>query len=393
MSIEIKVPILPESVQEATIIHWHKAVGDSIAVDENLVDIETDKVVLEVPSPVDGILKKIIVESDTVVEEQQVIGLIEKGATKTEPARPEVTEKPETTDKPASQEPEIPPSGAGPAARKLLSEHDIDASEISGSGKHGRLLKEDVLRHISQTDVKMPVVSNDRSTRREPMSRLRATIAQRLTDAQNTQAMLTTFNDVNLHNVIAIRQQYKTEFEERYQTRLGFMSFFIKATVAALQQFPSVNASIEDQDILYHNYYDIGIATASPRGLVVPIIRNADTLTMANIELAIKEFSQKAQQGKLQLEELSGGTFTISNGGSFGSLLSTPIVNPPQSAILGMHRIEKRAVVEEDAIVIRPMMYLALTYDHRIIDGKESVQFLKTIKGYLEDPARMLLDI
>ncbi len=396
MSVEVKVPILPESVAEATVAAWHKQVGDAVSIDENLVDIETEKVVLEVPSTVDGVLKEIRVNEGATVGEQDIIAIIEEGASAaaSPAAQPapasEATSSDDDSDK------------LSPAVRKLVSEHDIDPETITGTGKNGRILKEDVLNAANskastaaapKTPSATPAPAGERSERREPMSRLRQTIARRLKEAQDTQAMLTTFNDVNLSAVIELRKKYKESFEKTHGTRLGFMSFFVKAAVEALQRFPAVNASIDGTDVVYHDYYDVGIAASSPRGLVVPVLRDVDQMSFAGVEKSIGEYGQKAKDGKLTMEDLVGGTFTVSNGGVFGSMLSTPIVNPPQSAILGMHRIEERPVAENGEVVIRPMMYLALTYDHRIIDGRQSVLFLRTIKECLEDPARLLLEI
>jgi len=405
MSVEVKVPILPESVSEATVATWHKQVGDAVSIDENLVDIETEKVVLEVPSTVDGVVKEIKVEEGATVGEQDVIAVIEEGAAAAAPA-PASEATPEPA-KPKASDPEPTPSNddadkLSPAVRKLVAENNLDASTIKGSGKNGRILKEDVLNHLKSASApskgspsveKKTPQAGERSERRVPMTRLRATIARRLKEAQDTQAMLTTFNDVNLQAVIDIRKQYKELFEKKHGTRLGFMSFFVKAAIEALKRFPAVNGSIDGDDIVYHDFYDVGIAASSPRGLVVPVLRDVDQMSFAEVEKSIGEYGQKAKEGKLAMEDLVGGTFTVSNGGVFGSMLSTPIVNPPQSAILGMHRIEERPVAENGEVVIRPMMYLALTYDHRIIDGKESVLFLRTIKECLEDPARLLLEL
>jgi len=375
MSVEVKVPILPESVADATIATWHKKVGDAISIDENLVDIETEKVVLEVPSTVDGVIKEIIAEEGATVGEQPAAAA------------------------PAASNDDADADKLSPAVRKMLAENNLDASTIKGTGKNGRILKEDVQKALSgksapaATAPAKTTQPGERSERRVPMTRLRSTIARRLKEAQDTQAMLTTFNDVNLHAVIELRKQYKEQFEKTHGTRLGFMSFFIKASIEALKRFPAVNASIDGNDIVYHEYYDVGIAASSPRGLVVPVLRDVDQMSFAGIEKSIGEYGSKAKEGKLTMDDLIGGTFTVSNGGVFGSMLSTPIVNPPQSAILGMHRIEERPVAENGEVVIRPMMYLALTYDHRIIDGKESVLFLRTIKECLEDPARLLLEL
>ncbi len=402
MATEIKVPILPESVAEATVAAWHKKVGDAVSVDENLVDIETEKVVLEVPSTVDGVLTEIKFEEGATVEEQVVIALVEEGAAAEAPAEsaPAAAEKAPAPEPAADNNDDA--DKRSPAVKKLVAEHNIDASTISGSGKNGRILKEDVLKAISAKDATAtkaePAAASsapvgERGERRVPMTRLRATIARRLKEAQDTQAMLTTFNDVNLQRVMDVRREYKEAFEKKHGTRLGFMSFFVKAAIEALRRFPAVNASIDGSDIVYHDFYDVGIAASSPRGLVVPVLRDVDQMSFAEVEKQIGVYGAKAKEGKLTMEDLTGGTFTVSNGGVFGSMLSTPIVNPPQSAILGMHRIEERPVAENGEVVIRPMMYLALTYDHRIIDGKESVMFLRTIKECLEDPTRLLLEI
>jgi len=402
MSVEVKVPILPESVAEATVAVWHKQVGDSVSVDENLVDIETEKVVLEVPSTVDGVIKELKVEEGATVGEQDVIAIIEEGASA--PAPQAAPAEPEAVAPAAAADSNDDSDKLSPAVRKLIAENDLDASSIKGTGKNGRLLKEDVMAAIksagssttsaaSSAPTTASVSVGERNERRVPMTRLRSTIARRLKEAQDTQAMLTTFNDVNLQAVIDLRKQYKEAFEKKHGTRLGFMSFFVKAAIEALKRYPAVNASIDGSDIVYHDYYDVGIAASSPRGLVVPVLRDVDQMSFAQVEQSIGEYGQKAKDGKLTMEDLVGGTFTVSNGGVFGSMLSTPIVNPPQSAILGMHRIEERPVAENGQVVIRPMMYLALTYDHRIIDGKESVLFLRTIKECLEDPARILLEL
>ena len=401
MSIEIKVPVLPESVSEATVAVWHKKVGDPVSQDENLVDIETEKVVLEVPSTVDGVITEIKHQEGDTVEAEQLLAVIEEGATASAKPAPASTDESQAASKSSAEE------KYGPAVRKMLEEHNLDASKITATGKNGTLTKADVQKHLdaaksapssaptpsSTTPTTKATVSGERTDRREPMSRLRATIARRLKDAQNTQAMLTTFNDVNLQAVMDLRSQYKEKFEKAHGARLGFMSFFVKASIEALKRYPAVNASIDGNDIVYHDYYDVGIAAASPRGLVVPVLRDVDKLSFAQVEQTISDYGQRAKEGKLGMEELTGGTFTITNGGVFGSMLSTPIVNPPQSAILGMHRIEQRPVAENGEVVIRPMMYLALTYDHRIIDGAEAVRFLVTIKECLEDPARLLLEI
>ncbi|NNC99489.1 MAG: 2-oxoglutarate dehydrogenase complex dihydrolipoyllysine-residue succinyltransferase [Gammaproteobacteria bacterium] len=409
MSIEVKVPVLPESVADATIATWHKKVGDAVSVDENVVDIETEKVVLEVPSNVDGVITEIRFAEGDTVSEQEVIAIIDQGATASEApaASPESADAPEAAPEPPASDNKDDADKFSPAVRKLLAEHDLDAKTITGTGKNGRILKEDVLKAVQSASsvAKAPpspapekdgppaAASGERSERREPMTRLRATIARRLKEAQDTQAMLTTFNDVNLQTVIDLRNQYKEAFEKKHGSRLGFMSFFVKAAIEALRRYPAVNASIDGSDVVYHDFYDVGIAASSPRGLVVPVLRDVDKMSFAEVEQNIAEYGAKAKDGKLTMDDLTGGTFTVSNGGVFGSMLSTPIVNPPQSAILGMHRIEQRPIAENGEVVIRPMMYLALTYDHRIIDGKESVLFLKTIKECLEDPARLLLEI
>ncbi len=396
MSVEVKVPMLPESVADATILTWHKKVGESVRRDENLVDLETDKVVLEVPAPVDGVIQAIQKEEGTNVTADEIIAVIAPGEVKDTPA-PAVSE---------SQAVEQPATNSGstelsPSVRRLVAEHNLEAAKIIGTGKDGRITKDDVIKVVEQQKSTQGVVSQTaaalpmgaREEKRVPMSRLRARIAERLLEAQQTTAMLTTFNEVNLQAIMDIRKQHKDTFEKTHGARLGFMSFFTKAAIEALKRFPAVNASIDGNDVIYHGYYDIGIAVSTERGLVVPILRDADQMSLAGIEKSIVGSAKKAQEGKLTIEEMTGGTFTISNGGVFGSLLSTPILNPPQSAILGMHKIEQRAVVENGQVVVRPMMYLAMSYDHRIIDGKESVSFLVTIKELLEDPSRLLLEI
>lgn len=400
MSIEIKVPLLPESVSDATVSKWYKQPGDFIKRDENLVDLETDKVMLEVPAPADGILQSISKPEGTTVQGEEILGLISSSGAISETSKEKKQEELLSEEKPPASIKTL--TEPGPSARRLMGEHDVKPSDVQGSGKGGRVSRGDVMDHLqgvvenkkqSNEIIKPMYATGARPERRVPMSRLRAKIAERLVEAQHNAAMLTTFNEVNMSPVMELRSRYKDQFEKVHKTRLGFMSFFVKATVEALKRFPTVNASIDDQDIVYHGYYDIGIAVSSPRGLVVPVLRDADTMTMAQIEDAITEYASKAKEGKLTLEEMTGGTFTITNGGIFGSLMSTPIINPPQSGILGMHNIIKRAVVEDDQIVIRPMMYVALSYDHRIIDGRESVSFLVTIKQLLEDPARLLLDL
>ncbi len=404
MSVEVKVPILPESVADAIVSTWHKQVGDTVSIDENLVDIETEKVVLEVPATVDGVIKEIRAEEGATVGEQDVIAIIEEGASAAAaaPAPAATVETPAVAEQTASPNSSDDADKLSPAVRKMLAENNLDASSIKGTGKNGRILKEDVQNALkSNAKSSTPVApepvktvqAGERNERRVPMTRLRSTIARRLKEAQDTQAMLTTFNDVNMQAIMDLRKQYKELFEKKHGTRLGFMSFFVKAAVEALRRFPAVNASIDGNDIVYHDYYDVGIAASSPRGLVVPVLRDVDQLSFAGVEKTIGDYGKKAKEGKLTMDDLVGGTFTISNGGTFGSMMSTPIVNPPQSAILGMHRIEDRPVAENGEVVIRPMMYLALTYDHRIIDGSESVLFLRTIKECLEDPARLLLEL
>lgn len=409
MSIEVKVPQLPESVSDATLLNWHKRAGQEVARDENLVDLETDKVVLEVPAPVSGVIQEIRIADGTTVTSGEVLAIIEEGeAAATEPAAAKEAEpaKPEPAPS-ASAEPESREAAhkLSPAVRRMLDEHDLESSVIAGTGKDGRLTKADVMNYLKTHDSEgisgedaglvaaAPAASAERRDERVPMTRLRARIAERLVDAQQTAAMLTTFNEVDLTEVMALRSRYKEAFEKEHGVRLGFMSFFVRASVEALRKFPEVNASIEGQDIVYHNYQDIGIAVSSDRGLLVPILRDAGQLSFAEIEKKITEFGNKAREASISIEELTGGTFTITNGGIFGSMMSTPILNPPQSAILGMHSIQQRPVAIDGKVEIRPMMYLAVTYDHRIIDGKEAVQFLVTIKQLLEDPARLLLQL
>lgn len=390
---DIKVPVLPESVADATIAKWHKKVGDTVKRNENLVDIETDKVMLEVPATEDGVLSEIIAAEGTVVKAQELIGKFTAGAVGK--AETKAEEKVEATATAAKENKTT--ASAGPAARRLAGEKDVDLDKVKGSGKEGRVTKADVAAHLQPVSdavqISAATFAGERMEQRVPMTRLRARIAERLVQAQQTAAILTTFNEVNLKPVNDIRQKYKDEFQKKHSVKLGFMSFFIKASVEALKRFPAVNASIDGQDVVYHGYFDVGVAVSTDRGLVVPIIRNADQLNLAALEKQVVSYGEKARDNKLSLEEMTGGTFTISNGGVFGSLLSTPIINPPQSAILGMHKIEERPVVENGEIVIRPMMYLALSYDHRIIDGRDSVTFLRTIKELLEDPARLLLDL
>lgn len=401
MSVEIKVPVLPESVSDATVATWHKQPGEPVERDENLVDIETDKVVLEVVAPGDGTLEEILKDTGATVTAQEVIAKFKEGA-----AAP--TAKKEAPAKAAKAAPTQAASAepqsvnASPSVRRLINEKGIDPSTIEGTGKGGAITKADVEKALkgngnggapASTRSSTTVISGARSEKRVPMSRLRARIAERLLSAQHDAAILTTFNEVNMQPVMDLRAKYKDKFEKVHGIKLGFMSFFAKAAIEALKRFPAVNASIDGNDVVYHGYFDIGVAVSTERGLVVPVLRDADQMSMADIEKKIVELGTKARDGKLTIEEMTGGTFTVSNGGIFGSLLSTPILNPPQSGILGMHKIEQRPVVENGEVVVRPMMYLALSYDHRIIDGRESVQFLVTIKDMLEDPARLLLEL
>jgi len=423
MSTEIKVPVLPESIADAVIAEWYKKPGDVIRRDEVLVDLETDKVILEVPSLFDGVLKKVFYQKGDTVLAEQVLAIIEPadvsaGAGETGSAHDEKTSGSKKKSSDAVQDPVISPS-----ARKLMLENNLTLADISASGKDGRVLKEDVLSAINSReqddDVELPVKKmatkkitatekkpvtysveeepngseGTRIEKRVPMSRLRARVAERLLQAQHDAAILTTFNEVNLKPIMDLRARYKDKFVQEYDVKLGFMSFFVKASVEALKKHPAVNASIDGSDIVYHGYFDIGVAVSGANGLVVPILKDADALSLAGIEKNILQLANKARENTLKLEEITGGTFTISNGGVFGSMLSTPILNPPQSAILGMHTIKERAMVVEGEIVILPMMYLALSYDHRIIDGREAVQFLVSIKDSLEDPSRMLLGV
>lgn len=394
---EIKVPSLPESVADATVATWHKNVGDAVKRGENIVDLETDKVVLEVPAQEDGVLTEIAAATGATVKSGQILAKIDASAKAGKPAP--VDDKPAAAEKTSEKSKSDAPVATSPGVRRMLAEHEISPTAIQGSGKDGRVTKEDVTGFItSQRDksgssASVQAHQAGREERRVPMSRLRAKVAERLVEAQHSAAMLTTFNEVNLQAVMDLRAQYKDGFEKKFGVKLGFMSFFTKAVVESLKRFPVVNASVDGQDILYHNYYDIGIAVTTERGLVVPVVRNADQLSLADIEHTISDCASRARSGKLALEELQGGTFTITNGGVFGSLLSTPIINPPQTGILGMHKIQERPVVEKGQIVIRPMMYVALSYDHRLIDGKDSVQFLVSVKELLEDPARLLLNV
>ena len=391
-SVDIKVPVLPESVADATIATWHVQPGEAVSRDQNLVDIETDKVVLEVVAPADGSLSEILHNEGDTVTAEQVIAKFTAGAGAAAPA-------PAAADESDSDDDVLSPS-----VRRLLAEKDIDPAKIKGSGKNGRITKEDVEKHLkgataapapaaAASTEAAPVAMADRSEKRVPMTRLRKTIANRLLEAKNSTAMLTTFNEVNMKPIMDLRKKYQKVFEEKHGIRLGFMSFYVKAVTEALKRYPEVNASIDGDDICYHNYFDVSIAVSTPRGLVTPVLKDCDQLGLAGIEKGIKSLALKGRDGKLTMDELTGGNFTITNGGVFGSLMSTPIINPPQSAILGMHKIQDRPMAVDGKVEILPMMYLALSYDHRIIDGKESVGFLVTVKEMLEDPTRLLLDV
>ncbi len=406
MRVEVKVPQLPESVAEATLVSWHKKTGAAVARDENLIDVETDKVVLELPAPASGALVEILKGDGSTVAGQEVIAIIDTEAKAAATAVPAAAAAPA---KPAAPAPTTPAPAAMPAARKMMAEQGLSASDVTGTGRGGRVTKADVLAAEAKAApapapsplakappapaVPLPAELGNRPEQRVPMSRLRQRVAERLVASQSTAAILTTFNEVNMQPVIDLRNRYKDRFEKEHGVKLGFMGFFVKAAVHALKKFPAVNASIDGTDIVYHGYFDIGIAVGSPRGLVVPILRDADQLSIAEIEAKIADYGKRAQEGKLTVEELTGGTYTITNGGVFGSMLSTPIINPPQSAILGVHATKDRAVVENGQVVVRPMNYLAQSYDHRIIDGREAVLSLVAIKEALEDPARMLLDL
>ena len=403
MSSEILTPVLPESVADATVVAWSKKVGDAVKQDEVLVEIETDKVVLEVPAPMDGVLTEIVQEAGATVISSQLLGRLLAGAVA---AAPKVEAAPAAAvESAASAEPQT-----APAARKLMAENNLSAADVDGSGKQGRILKEDVQAAVAAKPAAAPApvaapvaaapaptvavtASGARMEQRVPMTRLRARIAERLMYAKQSTAMLTTFNEIDMKPLMDLRNEYKDAFEKKHKAKLGFMSLFVKAAAVALQRFPEINASIDGNDVVYHGFCDIGIAVSSDRGLVVPILRNTENMGLADIESGIAGYAAKAREGKLDMNDLSGGTFTITNGGVFGSLLSTPILNPPQSAILGMHAIQKRPVVVNDQIVIRPMMYVALSYDHRIVDGQGAVTFLKTIKELVENPVRLVLDV
>jgi 2-oxoglutarate dehydrogenase E2 component (dihydrolipoamide succinyltransferase) len=431
MSIEVKVPQLPESVADATLIAWHKSPGDKVSRDENLADLETDKVVLEVPAPANGLLKEIRISDGTTVNAGDILAILEEGegvagkATDKQPAAEAeaVAEKAEAKGGDAAGEDAEPGRASArlsPAVRRLVDEHELNVAEIRGSGRDGRVTKGDVVAFLDQRDGASEDKDEDtaerererekpeapapqqarpsgargaREERRVPMTRMRTRIAERLVEAQSTAAMLTSFNEVDLGEVMEIRKRYRDSFEKKHGVRIGFMSFFAKAVIEALRKFPVVNASLEGNEIVYHDYYDIGIAVSTERGLMVPVLRDVDLMSFAEIERSIGEFAGRARDGKIGIEDLSGGTFTITNGGVFGSLMSTPILNPPQSAILGMHKIQERPMVVNGEIRIRPMMYIALTYDHRLIDGREAVQFLVAVKESLEDPARLLIQL
>lgn len=406
MSIEIKAPTFPESVADGTVATWHKKPGEACTTDELIVDIETDKVVLEVVAPADGVIKEILKgEGDTVLSEE-VLAIFEAGAAASAaPAASSSQAAADTSDTDAEK--------IGPAARKLIDENNLDASQIKGTGKNGGITKEDVQNYLNNRgsapapvaaaaakpaaaapSVAINVPAGERVEKRVPMTRLRATIAKRLVEAQQNAAMLTTYNEVNMKPVMDLRSQYKDLFEKTHNgTRLGFMSFFVKAATEALKRFPAVNASIDGNDMVYHAYQDIGVAVSTERGLMVPVLRDTDSMSLADVEATIADFGKRGRDGKLGMDDMQGGTFTITNGGVFGSLMSTPILNPPQTAILGMHKIQERPMAVKGQVVILPMMYLALSYDHRMIDGKEAVQFLVTIKDLLEDPARLILDV
>lgn len=397
MIVEVKVPVLSESVSEGTLMSWHKKVGEYVERDEILIDVETDKVVLEVPSPQAGVLVEIVAQDGETVVAEQLLAKIDTEAKAEAGASAPAAEQAAA---PAAQAPASNTQAgvAMPAAAKLAAEKGVDIGSVQGSGRDGRVLKEDVQNAAAAPKTAAaapaaPVPAGARPEQRVPMSRLRARVAERLLASQQENAILTTFNEVNMKPVMDLRNKYKEKFEKEHGVKLGFMSFFVKAAVAALKKYPVVNASVDGNDIVYHGYFDIGIAIGSPRGLVVPILRDADQMSIADIEKAIVDYAVKAKDGKIALEDLTGGTFSITNGGTFGSMMSTPIINPPQSAILGMHATKERAVVENGQVVVRPMMYLALSYDHRIIDGREAVLTLVTIKDLLEDPARLLLDL
>jgi 2-oxoglutarate dehydrogenase E2 component (dihydrolipoamide succinyltransferase) len=403
MSTEVKVPVLPESVSDATIASWHKKVGDAVKRDENLVDLETDKVVLEVPSPVDGVLKEIQHEVGDVVNSEQIIAIIEAGAVAAAPAPAAAAPKAAST--PAPSAPQAAAKGSAdlsPAGLRVATEEHIDATKVAGTGRDGRVTKEDLVNYSkggtapAAAPVSAPAARptpGSRPEERVPMTRMRARIAERLMQSKNSIAMLTSFNEVNLSEVVKMRKSLGEAFQKQYGIKLGFMSFFVKAAAEALKRYPYVNASVDGNDVIYHGYQDISIAVSTDKGLVTPVLRDVQDMNFADVEKGIAEYATKARANKLSLDDLQGGTFTITNGGTFGSLLSTPIVNPPQSAILGMHTIKERAIVENGQVIAAPMMYIAISYDHRIIDGKDAVLFLVDIKNQLENPQRMLLGL
>jgi len=414
MTIEVKVPSLPESVSDGTLVNWKKQPGEAVKRGENLVDLETDKVVLDIPAPADGVLGEILRQEGAVVTTGDVIATLQEGAAD-QSAEPSAASAAPVSTAPAAAVAEADLDGLSPAVRRLAAEHGLDIAKVAGSGRGGRVTKADVLafldggqpvRPVSSSAPTAPKITSSAPTplaappdaqgrleQRVPMTRLRARIAERLLMAKNSTAMLTTFNEINMKPVMDLRNRYKDEFDKKHGVKLGFMGFFVKAVVEALKRYPAVNGSIDGNNIIYHGYYDIGIAVSSPRGLVVPILRDADQMSLAEIEKTIGEFGQKAKEGTLTVEDMTGGTFTITNGGVFGSLMSTPILNPPQSGILGMHATKDRPVAENGQVLIRPMMYVAHSYDHRIIDGREAVTFLVTVKECIEDPARLVLQV
>jgi 2-oxoglutarate dehydrogenase E2 component (dihydrolipoamide succinyltransferase) len=408
MTTEVRVPQLPESVADATLVTWHKNAGDTVARDENLADLETDKVVLEVPAPVAGVIKSLDKKAGVSVTSGELLAVIEERAgapaSAPRPAAKGEAKKPTESRKAEPVMPPPPPQAAprkeesggklSPAARRLVEENKLSADQIAGSGRDGRISKSDVAHHLEAApQASAAPAAGGRVDQRVPMSRLRARIAQRLVEAQSTAALLTTFNEVDMQALMALRSRYKEAFEKRHGVRLGFMSFFAKACIEALRRFPVVNASVEGSDIVYHEYFDIGVAVSTDRGLIVPVLRDADRMDFASIEKAVTGFADRARKGTITIEELTGGTFSITNGGVFGSLMSTPIVNAPQSAILGMHKVQERPVVVDGQVAVRPMMYIALTYDHRIIDGREAVGFLVRVKDLVESPERILLEV
>ena len=412
MSIDIKAPAFPESVADGEIAAWHKQEGEAVSRDELIVEIETDKVVMEVVAPADGVIGKIHAGEGETIQSEQLLATLEEGAAATAPAAAATTEEPAAESAPVEATSGSAEGVMGPAARQLVEEHHLDPAAITGTGKNGRITKEDVLRHLKEAPAEAPATAaapaaptpaadsapvgptSERIEKRVPMTRMRARIAERLLDATQETAMLTTFNEVNMAPVMALRSKYKDQFEKTHKgTRLGFMGFFVKAACEALKRFPEVNASIDGKDVVYHGYQDIGVAVSTENGLVVPVLRDADFMSLADVEATIKDLGLKARDNKLTIDEMTGGTFTVTNGGVFGSLLSTPILNPPQTGILGMHKIQERPMAVNGEVVVLPMMYLALSYDHRLIDGKTAVQFLVAIKDLIEDPARILLQL